>query len=171
MIRMYHANNNTDKTSKTNEPNGNTMTDNEHFATLRTLLVENPSKEGFLQIIELFEKWDEEETQHHESSKEMAIAYAQEHLSSWPDTHREATLKQCWPNFPYSQPSAPFELVHALNLSFNQIGVEGVKALANAPHLANLQTLELEGNRFGDEGKSAIANSPHLNKLTKISVD
>ena len=53
------------------------MTDNEHFATLRTLLAENPSKEGFLQIIELFEKWDKEEPQHHEPSKEMAIAYAQ----------------------------------------------------------------------------------------------
>ncbi|MCA7010610.1 leucine-rich repeat domain-containing protein [Wolbachia endosymbiont of Tribolium confusum] len=52
-----------------------------------------------------------------------------------------------------------------LDLSFNEIGDEGVKALAN---LKNLTQLNLDYNKIGDEGAKALAN---LKNLTQLNLD
>ena len=57
-----------------------------------------------------------------------------------------------------------------LDISWNLMGDEEAKALAESPHLANLTTLDIVYNRVGDEGAVAIANSPYLTNLTTLDV-
>ncbi len=52
-----------------------------------------------------------------------------------------------------------------LDLTGNDIGDEGVIALASSPSMANLRGLILDRNRITDRGALAIARSPHLGPL------
>jgi len=61
--------------------------------------------------------------------------------------------------------------LRALDLYFNHIGDEGLRALASAPHLASLKVLKLNANDIGDGGACALASSPHLAALTELNLD
>lgn len=52
--------------------------------------------------------------------------------------------------------------------SQNNIGVDGVRALTSAPHLALLQELYVNGNDIGLEGAQLIADSPYLGNINWI---
>ena len=80
----------------------------EHFSRLRGLLAQERSKDTFQQILDTFEDWKED--------SQLGLEYALEHLESWPDAYREATLKQYWPDFPNLQPTEHSALVRSLNL-------------------------------------------------------
>ncbi|MBA4066211.1 MAG: hypothetical protein C0501_21350 [Isosphaera sp.] len=58
----------------------------------------------------------------------------------------------------------------SLNLSGNDIGLPGARALAESPHLANLTHLDLRWNRIGDEGVQALATSPYLTNLRSLDL-
>jgi len=53
----------------------------------------------------------------------------------------------------------------------NQIGYEGAEALANAPHLSNLTTLNLGRNQIGANGIKALFNGSHLTNLTELNLE
>ena len=57
-----------------------------------------------------------------------------------------------------------------LALSGNEIGDEGVAALADSPVLASVERLYLARNPIGDDGVIALANSPHLGKLRELGL-
>lgn len=61
--------------------------------------------------------------------------------------------------------------LETLDLSFNPLGDEGLKALANTPHLSSLRCLRLQGVDAKDEGIIALAQSPHLQMLETLSID
>jgi hypothetical protein len=58
------------------------------FARLRWLLSLSPNRKVWNQIVVLFERW------HGEEEKEMAIAYAADHLRHWPDSLRMGHLRK-----------------------------------------------------------------------------
>jgi hypothetical protein len=57
-----------------------------------------------------------------------------------------------------------------LDLSSNEIGPAGARALADCPALAGLRVLDLGLNRIGTEGARALASSPHLANLRELGV-
>lgn len=57
-----------------------------------------------------------------------------------------------------------------LVLRENVVGDDGVEALAASPYAANLQFLDFWRNRITDRGAVALAKSPHLNKVIDLSV-
>ena len=57
-----------------------------------------------------------------------------------------------------------------LDLSNNVLGDEGVRLLAECPHLASLTQLRLDHDNIGDEGAERLADSPHLGRLTDLSL-
>ncbi|CAG8684560.1 1434_t:CDS:1, partial [Cetraspora pellucida] len=48
-------------------------------------------------------------------------------------------------------------------LSYNNIGVEGGKALAEPLYINTITTLNLYGTSIGIEGRNAMANASHKN--------
>jgi Ran GTPase-activating protein (RanGAP) involved in mRNA processing and transport len=50
-------------------------------------------------------------------------------------------------------------------------GNDGVRAIAESPHLANLAFLGLKCNNVGDEAAIALAQSPHLRLLRVLDVE
>jgi uncharacterized protein (TIGR02996 family) len=58
----------------------------------------------------------------------------------------------------------------SLDLSFNNIGGAGARALAASPTLAGLTTLILSGNGIGPAGARALAASPNLSGLTTLNL-
>lgn len=65
---------------------------------------------------------------------------------------------------------APLSSLRMLLLAGNGIGDEGAVALANNPHLGNLEQMDLGSNRISDEGARAILGSPHLLRLTNLNL-
>ena len=60
--------------------------------------------------------------------------------------------------------------LRTLSLAGNQIGPDGVRALAASPALAGLTELSLGGNPFGPEAAWALVNSPHLGRLKRLGL-
>ena len=58
-----------------------------------------------------------------------------------------------------------------LSLNGNQLGREGILALANAPVLSELEELELLYMDIDDVDVSALATSPFLRKISSLSID
>ena len=65
------------------------------------------------------------------------------------------------PNFP--------RLTH-LDLSTEQIGIDGASAIAACERLAGLTELNLSENGIGDPGLTALARSPHLTNLRVLNL-
>lgn len=57
-----------------------------------------------------------------------------------------------------------------LVLRENVVGDAGIEALAASPYAANLQFLDFWRNRITDRGAFALAKSPYLNKVVDLSV-
>jgi uncharacterized protein (TIGR02996 family) len=58
----------------------------------------------------------------------------------------------------------------ALDLSRNNIGPVGARALADSPLIEPLEALDLSLNAIGDVGLSSLAQSPHLRNLKRLVV-
>src|SRR5882724_2951103 len=58
--------------------------------------------------------------------------------------------------------SAALEALNALDVSDNELGVEGAQALARSSHLTALRSLDLGGNDIGDAGAIAISKAMSL---------
>jgi uncharacterized protein (TIGR02996 family) len=78
------------------------------------------------------------------------------HVQSCPTIDREAFL-------PLAR--APLVALRELMIWNCKIGDDGARALAESPHLGQLETLRCVGCEFTVEGMRAIARSPHLKKL------
>jgi hypothetical protein len=57
----------------------------------------------------------------------------------------------------------------SLDLSYNELGLDGVCALANSPHMAQLISLDLGGNQLDKEALNVIAQSAYLSKHVRQS--
>lgn len=53
---------------------------------------------------------------------------------------------------------------------FNPIGENGIAALADSPHVANLETLLLAGCCFSPDGLARLAESKHLRKVRRLDL-
>lgn len=114
--------------------------------TLRDLFhgSQDPSVDLFLEVCKVVD----------EDPQPEVLQYAQDHLNTWDD--QELRQSKVLDNEP------SFILVRFLNLYRNQIGDEGMAALAASPYLQNLTFLNLDWNNIGDEGLAALAASPYL---------
>ena len=61
-------------------------------------------------------------------------------------------------------------LMATLDLTQNDIGDEGVKAIAESEIFSNLRTLNLKSNRIGDDGAGYLANSKTLKNLRSMQL-
>jgi uncharacterized protein (TIGR02996 family) len=52
----------------------------------------------------------------------------------------------------------------------NRIGIKGVEALADSPHLNRLRELKLQGNALGSSAVRALANCPALSELRLLDL-
>ena len=50
------------------------------------------------------------------------------------------------------------------------MGDEGVRTLAESPHLSGLHTLDLSGNAVTEAGLKALAASPYLGNLRRLGL-
>ncbi len=66
--------------------------------------------------------------------------------------------------------SAVLEGLKTLHLGWNQIGAEGMKALAGSAALEGLKALDLVGNKLGAEGMKALAGSAVLEGLKALDL-
>jgi Leucine-rich repeat (LRR) protein len=57
-----------------------------------------------------------------------------------------------------------------LNLSHNNITLNGIKTLVQWPASAALQWLDLSGNKIGDTGAKALVKSQYLRNLRHLAV-
>ena len=57
-----------------------------------------------------------------------------------------------------------------VNLNNSQIGVKGIRILANMPKVKNVVTLALKSNSLGDEGMDVLAESPTFQNVEKLSL-
>lgn len=65
----------------------------------------------------------------------------------------------------------PWEGLDRLDLSSNDLTAAGVRHLAGAPRLAALRSLDLSANHnLGDDGMKALAQSPHLRNLCDLDL-
>ena len=64
----------------------------------------------------------------------------------------------------------PHLSLRELRASSNQIGQEGIGALAGAAHLSSLNVLNVGNNPVGDEGGSALVRSRHLKGLKLLDI-
>ena len=55
-----------------------------------------------------------------------------------------------------------------LSLGSNQIGDDGLAAIAGSPTMKNLETLELYGNDITERGVEVLVKSPHLARLKRV---
>jgi uncharacterized protein (TIGR02996 family) len=62
------------------------------------------------------------------------------------------------------------ERLEALDLGYAELGDGAARALADSPRLARLATLNLGTNRIGCEGLRALAGSPHLSSLRSLNL-
>ena len=60
--------------------------------------------------------------------------------------------------------------LRALDVSDNDLGIDGVRALTASTRLTQLRELDLGGNDIGDDGASAVAHSPTLAGLETLNV-
>lgn len=60
--------------------------------------------------------------------------------------------------------------LRALDLSQNDIGDEGVKAIAESPVFSNLRQLNLKSNQITDQGAEYLANSSILENLRSLQL-
>jgi hypothetical protein len=58
----------------------------------------------------------------------------------------------------------------SLDVSDNDLGIDGVRALTASTRLAQLRDLDLGGNDIGDEGASSVARAPALGALETLNV-
>ncbi len=70
------------------------------------------------------------------------------------------------PESPQVPPPSGLEL----NLSWNQLGDQGIEALAYSPRWSHISVLDLRYNSVGDAGAVALAGSPYLNRLSRLLV-
>ncbi|HYT94282.1 MAG TPA: hypothetical protein VEL76_36540 [Gemmataceae bacterium] len=66
--------------------------------------------------------------------------------------------------------AAPFAGLRVLQLTGNDIGSEGARALATSPHLRNLEFRSLAHNPLRSVGVAALANSANLSGLTFLDL-
>jgi hypothetical protein len=61
----------------------------------------------------------------------------------------------------------PARRLRRLSLKRAQIGAEGARLLAGASWAGSLEVLELDGNELGEEGVAALAQSPYLSEALR----
>jgi uncharacterized protein (TIGR02996 family) len=66
--------------------------------------------------------------------------------------------------------SAGLASLQALDLSYAEVGDAGAEALAGSPHLTELRYLNLAANRVTDAGARVLAASPHLARLETLNL-
>ena len=168
------------------------MQENERFSTLRTLLLEPPSKGLWERVWEYLERWPEEE-------RLPAIQYAEGHMQHWPDELRSVSADQCLYYIDDPQEASPFllgrrvlfqesdHLIEAfvsaleddvysfghlteLDLSHCSMGDDMLIRMLYSQHFPALRVLILDGNTLGEEGIAILANAPELQDLHTLSL-
>ena len=109
----------------------------DNFATLRELLLLEPSKPMFRNILELFNKWKESE------SRDAGLAYAEQHLDTWDLEKLSLRVGDYWRGFPEGQPSPCYPLVRAVNFRESYLLQEQVHLIQNSPYMANIRILHM----------------------------
>ena len=126
------------------------------FGALRSLLAEDTSADGWGErLLELSEDAYELDEQVWQEQWGPYIRDASRNL------HAPLLEVESLEGFEYAATLLPGGLL-SLDLSFNDIGEEGARALAQSEHLASLTQLYLYDNEIGEEGKRALRESVHL---------
>jgi uncharacterized protein (TIGR02996 family) len=66
--------------------------------------------------------------------------------------------------------AAPLDNLSALDVSGTELGPDGMRLIANSPHLRRLVSLTAFRNRFGCEGLAALASSPLAESLNVLEL-
>jgi hemoglobin-like flavoprotein/Ran GTPase-activating protein (RanGAP) involved in mRNA processing and transport/tRNA A-37 threonylcarbamoyl transferase component Bud32 len=100
---------------------------------------------------------------------ESLVAAAEALLASWPDALRVAPIGW-WEAAHRGEDCPTWPLVRALDLSGRGLRDEDVKELASNRALRNITWLNLAHNEIGNDGLSALAVSPHAASLRHLDV-
>lgn len=140
------------------------------FPKLRKLLTYTPSVGVFDQIMWLFSQWEEPE------SRELGLAYAEEHLASWDDALRVCEGFQYWRGFPVEPAHPGFQLVRHLNVDGYELrGALRLQPLDSYPHTSALKTItsicvtsQMSG--ASHDAWKILAPSTHLGSLVSLEL-
>ncbi|MBK04226.1 MAG: hypothetical protein CL920_30300 [Deltaproteobacteria bacterium] len=127
-----------------------------HFSELRALLTD-PSPRHWLQLIDLFDKWE------HTPERELALQYAEQHLNAWPFRLRRYPFIPIDEILDKSAQWAPFRLALRLELSRTYPNLDQLTKLFNSPISERLRILDLSTNRL-----QHLPNN--LSKLTQLRI-
>lgn len=142
------------------------------FAILRDILSQPPSTSSFVDIIELFDQWSAPELT-------TGLAYAAEHLASWPDHLRCAGEQlffeedDCLTTKP--KPQASLARMCKFTPSHADLPASFLAALTRSPAFQNLTILDmidLESDEHIDTDIAIreLVHSPHLQRLTTLRI-
>ncbi len=154
----------------------------DRFETLRAILYEPPSEQGWQRLSRLFEGWPEDQ------DAALGVAYAQEVIGDWPARLRTAPLGLGFELVLYQRgddghqwrfgavrrpPHPAWALVRVLDLRplVGGLTSDDAAALGAWPWLASIHTLEAGRALAGawgvnsDRSAEALVSSPHLDHL------
>lgn len=134
------------------------------LTTLRGLLYEEPAAASWDEICHTFDRLEGDA-----EGLEVALEYAQAHLSRWPDALRLVPAR--WRGaLEQDRPCPAVAITRALELGALGGGPGRARVLARQPALAPLTILRLNNNHLGDEGALALFQSPHLQGLRALDL-
>jgi hypothetical protein len=126
---------------------------------MRELLYQPPQRERWLELLEMFEGWP------HEDGFSVALEYANNHLSSWPDATRVAPRAWVERLLEGKRPHRAWPLVRHISMRSCGLGPEDAFCLARHSAMSCVTHLELSYNHLQSEGARYLARSPHLGSL------
>ena len=138
------------------------MTTNTLIEELRELLYAEPSTEAWQAILDLFETHDTPE------NLLFGVAYAQQHLDGWPDELRTFGGRRV--PVPPKQPHLAWPLIRNLGVSEHNLKAADLAKMCASPLLAQLTHLDLSYNKLGPDGAKALAECKHLGALTSLNL-
>jgi hypothetical protein len=140
-----------------------------YMGELRELLSRQPSESAFLQILDYFEHWPYADT------TEDALAYARQHLTSWPDDACQHPDKNNhygyhWP-IHVRHPAYP--LIRSEKIQFTYMSYENdgdFGAFQDDTSLSTIRQLMLNVSPIFCKALEQIIDAPQLNQLQELNI-
>jgi hemoglobin-like flavoprotein/Leucine-rich repeat (LRR) protein len=124
-------------------------------------LCATPSESGWLALLGYLGGAGEEQS--------SRVGVASRLLEGWPVELRASTL-ELWEGVKRGEPHPLWPIVRSLDLSRRGLTDQDAVRLADNAALASICCLNLEGNEIGNEGVAALAASKHLGRLRHLDI-
>ncbi|MEL6181607.1 MAG: hypothetical protein AAFS10_21795 [Myxococcota bacterium] len=133
------------------------------LSELRALMTADPSASAWQNLINALDVWP------NDKSLELALDYAEQHLSHWPDRLRWAPWPW-WDNARHGRPGPRWRLVRTLGLEGFGKTQTVLSDLEQCAHLQAITTLDMGHMRLNSHHLKQIARNARLSNLRELDL-